>query len=96
MAEQETLYPKALAAIQTHQMLRSGDRVAVGVSGGADSVALLDLLCRLEGLEGLRPHQLSGGQRQRAALARILVSRPRVLLLDEPFSALDAHLRDKL
>ena len=63
MAEQETLYQKALAAIQTHQMLRPGDRVVVGVSGGADSVALLDLLCRLEGLEitvchlnhGLRP-----------------------------------------
>lgn len=53
-------------------------------------------LCRLEGLEGLRSSQLSGGQQQRAALARILVSRPRVLLLDEPFSALDAHLRDKL
>lgn len=64
--------------------------------GRREAVEALLARFRLERESGLRPRQLSGGQQQRTALARILASRPRAILLDEPLSALDSHLKRQL
>jgi NitT/TauT family transport system ATP-binding protein len=93
MFQQATLFPWRTTIENVVLPIEIRDGRGAARAAHADAQALLDLV-GLEGFEGVYPNELSGGMAQRAAICRMLVTEPAVLLLDEPFSALDELSRD--
>ncbi len=83
-------------ALFPNMTVRQNIGAAIRDRAGKAAVDTLLRRFQLEPVAHLRPGQISGGQQQRCALARILAARPRAILLDEPFSALDSYLRYQL
>ena len=106
-ATQQTARERNIGFVFQHYALfrhmTVADNIGFGLSVRKEPKARIDArvnellkLVGLEGLGGRYPSQMSGGQRQRVALARALAPEPKVLLLDEPFGALDAKVREEL
>ena len=96
---------KTALLFQNYQLfpnLTVEQNIAAGIDTALDSASRAQMIARqvkrfaLEGYERSYPLQLSGGQQQRVALARMLAAQPGILMLDEPFAALDAHLKSQL
>ena len=96
---------KTALLFQNYQLfpnLSVAENVAAGMDPKMDKEERAELVHKylalfgLAGFEKRYPMRLSGGQQQRVALARMLAARPKILMFDEPFSALDAHLKESL
>ena len=96
---------KTALLFQNYQLfpnLTVEQNIAAGIDASIDAASRANMIAKqvkrfaLEGYERSYPLQLSGGQQQRVALARMLAAQPGILMLDEPFAALDAHLKSQL